>query len=86
MVSGIRLCMRYTDTNSSVSEYGAPSGVAPLPGMPLMMSLVLERRPTSLVIFSPGDAPPVGVHADLQGRVGEDSGRPFDRVDFGHEG
>ena len=31
-------------------------------------------------------APPVGVHGDLEGRVVEDCGRPFDGVDLGHEG
>lgn len=32
------------------------------------------------------ETPPVCVHADFEGRVGEDSGCPFDGVDLGHEG
>jgi hypothetical protein len=36
--------------------------------------------------FLAGYAPPVGAHTDLQGRVREDGGRPFDGMDFGHEG
>lgn len=31
------------------------------------------------------EAPPVCVHGDFQGGVGQDGGCPFDGVDFGHE-
>lgn len=32
------------------------------------------------------ETPPICVHGNLEGRVGEDSGGPFDGVDLGHEG
>lgn len=50
---GTNECILYTETNSSVSEYGTPSCSAPDPGMPLIASLVFDIRPTSLFRVSP---------------------------------
>lgn len=52
---GTKECILYTETNSSVSEYGTPSCPAPDPGIPLMASLVFDIRPTILLSFSPAN-------------------------------
>jgi hypothetical protein len=50
---GMSECILYTDTNSSVREYGMPWWSTVEPGIPLMASLVLEIRPTILFKVSP---------------------------------
>ena len=52
--------------------------------MPLIASDVL-MRPRYFLTCGAGEPPPVGVHADLQRRVGQDRRRPIDRVDLGHQ-
>jgi hypothetical protein len=50
---GMSECILYTDTNSSVREYGMPWWSTVEPGIPLIASLVFEIRPTILFKISP---------------------------------
>lgn len=45
--------------------------------------LVLAQSAPDLLDGRVQEAPPVGIHGDLQRRVGEDCRRPLDRVDLG---